>query len=85
MARCHAIFCLALALLALSHASNSAHAQAVNDTLQFTEKWLSSKIGYNMMHISDNMKKAMSGALKQLPTQQEEKVRKGAHNAIPVC
>lgn len=73
MARCHAIFCL-VAVVALAHNSNLASAQAANGTLQFTEKWLSSRIGYNMMHISDNMKKAMSGGLKQTPTQQPQKV-----------
>jgi hypothetical protein len=73
MARRHAIFCL-VAVVALAHTSNLASAQAANGTLQFTEKWLSSRIGYNMMHISDNMKKAMSGSLKQTPTQQPQKV-----------
>ncbi len=69
----HAIFCL-VALLALAHASTAAHAQPVNDTLQFTDKFLSSRIAYNMKHLSDNVKKAMSGALKQTPPQEPQKV-----------
>lgn len=53
-------------------------ASAQNDTLQtlqYTEKFLSSKIGYNMMHISENMKAAMSGALKHMPPQSAQQVR----------
>ena len=72
MASRQAIFCL-VALLAFTHA-RLAHAQPSNDTLQFTEKWLNSKIGYSMQHVSDNMKKAMAGALKQTAEQAKQKV-----------
>lgn len=71
--RQRAIFCL-VALLAVSQASSLAIAQNAKDTLQYTERFWSSKIGYQMMHINDNMKAAMSGALKQQPPQSPQKV-----------
>lgn len=54
-----------VALLAALQAAQPASAQ--NDTLQYTEKFLRSKIGYHMKHMSENMVAAMSGALKHQP------------------
>jgi hypothetical protein len=68
------IFCL-IVLLAVSHASNRANAEDADDTLQYTEKFLTSKIGHQMMHIDENMKAAMSGALKPQAVQSPKKVR----------
>ena len=62
------------ALLAAVHASQLAGSQTVNDTLQYTEKFLRSKIGYHMMHISDNMKAAVSGALKHRAATEKQQV-----------
>lgn len=71
----HAIFCM-LALLAC--AGSMASSEAENEPLQYTEKFWSSKIGLQMLQINDNMKKAMSGALKQQPAQSPKKVRQQA-------
>jgi hypothetical protein len=54
-------------------ASLAGHAQAA-DTLQFTEKFLNSRIGYNLKHISENMNAAMGGQLKHLPVQAPKQV-----------
>lgn len=68
MLRQAAIFVMLLA----AHAS-MASAQNVSDTLQYTEKFLFSKISSEMLHINDNIKAAMSGRLKhQAPTSPQQ-------------
>lgn len=67
-------FFFMLAMLACATADR-ASSEAGNETLQYTEKFWSSNIGLQMMQINDNMKKAMSGALKQSPAQSPKKVR----------
>jgi hypothetical protein len=64
----------AIFLAMLLAASLAGHSQAANETLQFTEKFLNSRIGYNLKHISENMQAAMAGQLKHLPVQAPKQV-----------
>lgn len=64
----------AIFLAMLLAASLAGHAQAADDTLQFTENFLKSRIGYNLKHISENMQAAMAGQLKHLPVQAPKQV-----------
>lgn len=63
-----------MALLLLG-AIMSAHQTDALEPLQYTEKFLFSKISYNMLHLTDNMKAAMSGQLKHEPESAPKKVR----------